>query len=57
MSHTTPPTMRFFFSVFPTFYFKFYNVVAGGCKGKGWIGRKGEISGIEMYDVKSTKKH
>lgn len=27
----------------------------GSCKGRGWMGRNKEMSGIQMRDVKTTK--
>lgn len=36
------------------FSFKFY-LVEESCKGKGQVGKDGEVSGIKIHDVKSTK--
>lgn len=54
--HTIASIMKFpFLSLFS---YKFYSVlfwVQGGCKGRGHMRRDGEMSGIEIHDVKFIK--
>lgn len=53
LCHTSTAMLKIFSSVFLFLCFIFY--LGRKCKDRGQAQRDGEMSGIEMYDVKSAK--
>lgn len=54
MSHYFHDEIDFSFFFFPPLKFSF--ILGKGCKGRGWKQKDEEMNGIEIHDVKDTKK-